>query len=363
MNSKANSPKKKNSSINSEDEQIKNIIKEINTNYRQTLFFDIRTPNKLKTLVRNRSNFSTINTKSNYSKKNLKRENSLTYQLKNKINKESLILELRQELKYHIKFHYIYKNLLSKIIHLKDLVKENKDKVEENTNILKETFKDRFDIIDNYEKTIKLLDLEKKELITSSTEILKMRENTNKKLLKQFSEIQEQNNEQRKKIDGLAKNITLLEYKKDHITDELQTQLNFDEGNYEKHLKLYKLLKMKYEYFLEEYNTYIKSGNEITKIDVKLFDDTNARNTLIEENLDIELTEQKLKTKNLMDNINNLKNKIKILKEKQKEEKIKEEKKEHFCKVIGLYNTKKRQKLTFRKSLSNKNYKKKIIFE
>ena len=181
MNSKANSPNKK-SSINSEDEQIKSIIKEINTNYRQTLFFDIRTPNKLKTLVRNRSNFSTINTKSNYSKKNLKRENSLTYQLKNKINKESLILELRQELKYHIKFNYIYKSLLSKIIRLKDSVKENKEQIEANTTALKETFKDRFDIIDNYEKAIKLLDSEKKEIITSCSEILKVKENTNQKL-------------------------------------------------------------------------------------------------------------------------------------------------------------------------------------
>ena len=150
MNSQRTSSIKKSNSINSEDEQIKNIIKEINNDFKQTLFFDIRTPNKLRTLVRNKSNFSTINTKSNYSKKNLKRENSLTYQLKNKINKESLILELRQELKYHIKFNYIYKSLLKKIIQLKDLVKDNKEQVENNTNALKETFKDRFEIIDNY---------------------------------------------------------------------------------------------------------------------------------------------------------------------------------------------------------------------
>ena len=360
MNSQRTSSIKKSNSINSEDEQIKNIIKEINSDFKQTLFFDIRTPNKLRTLVRNKSNFSTININSN-KKRTLKRENSLTFKLKNKINKESLIMELRQELKYHIKFNFIYKSLLKKIIQLKDLVKDNKEQVENNTNALKETFKDRFDIIDNYEKTIKLLELEKKELITSSTEIIKMRENTHKNLLKQFSEIQEQNDEQRQKIDGLTKNITLLEYKKSHINDELQTQLNLEERKYEKNLRLYKSLMRKYEYFLEEYNTYIKSGNEIAKVDVKLNDYTNAKNTLIEEDLDIELNEQLLRKKNLMDNINELKIKIKILEDKQKEDKLKHGK-THFCKVMGLYKTKMRHNI-FRKSASNKNYKMKIIYE
>lgn len=363
MHSKKNWSAKKNSNNNSEDEQIKSLIKEININYRNSLFFDTRTPNKLKTLVRNRSNFSTINIKSN-NNKTLKRENSLTFKLKNKITKESLILELRQELKYHIKFNFIYKSLLSKIIQLKDIVKENKEQLEENANALKETFKDRFDVIDNYEKTIKLLEIEKKELVTSNTEILKIKENTNKKLLKQFNEIQEQNNVQRKKIDNLGKNITLLEFKRDHINDELQNQFNIDETNYEKHLKLYKSLVRKYEYYLEEYNTYVKSGNEITKIDVKLFDDTIAKNTLIEENLDIKLNEQLLKKENLMDNINDLKVKIKILEEK-KEEQLKEEKekKEHLCRYMGLYKNKLRHIPNFRKSASNKAYKRKYFFQ
>ena len=239
--------------------------------------------------------------------------------------------------------------------------------MEENTNALKETFKDRFDIIDNYEKTITVLDLEKKEIIASSKEIIKMKENTQRSLLKQFSEIQEQNNEQRQKIDTLTKNISLLEYKKSTINDELQNQLNLDERKYETNLRLYKSLMRKYEYFLEEYNTYIKSGNEITSVDVKLNDYTNAKNTLIEEDLDIELNEQLLRKKNLMDNINDLKLKIKNLEEKQKKEKLKQEKK-HFCKVMGLYkanshNHHSHNHNVFRRSASNKNYKMSIIFE
>ena len=359
----SNKRNSENNNNNSEDEQIKNLIKEINNSYKNTLFFDIRKSNKLRTLIRNRSNFDSVYLKSN-NKKDFQRENSLTFQLKNKINKESLILELREELKYHIKFNFIYKRLLSRAIQLKEAVKENKEQIELNTNALKETFKDRFDIIDNYEKTIKLLDIEKKELITSSTEILKMRENTNKTLMKQFSEIQERNNEQRKKIDNLSKNISLLEYKKSHVNDELETKLTFDASNYEKHLRLYKALKRKYEYLIEEYNTFIKSGNEITKIDVKLFDNTNAKNFLIEENLDIALNEQKIRKQNLLDNISDLKIKIKYLKEKQEEEKLKEEKKKYFCKYNGLYRTTKfKYNPTVRKSSSYKTFKKKIKFE
>ena len=62
-----------------------------------------------------------------------------------------------------------------------------------------------------------------------------------------------------------------------------------------------------------------------------------------------------------MDNINELKIKIKILEDKQKEDKLKHGK-THFCKVMGLYKTKMRHNI-FRKSASNKNYKMKIIYE
>jgi len=360
MYTQRNFSNKKNNN-NSEDEQIKNIIKEINSNLRDKLFFDIKTPNKLRTLVRNRSDFYNIS-KSN-SKHSLKRENSLTFKLKNKINKENLILELRQELKYHIEFNYIYKRLLSKTIHLKDIVKENKDKVEENTNMLKESFKDRFDIIDNYEKTISLLEIEKKELIKTNNEIIKMRENTYQKLLRQFSEIQEQNNEQRVKIEELSKNINLLEYKKAHINDELQSKLDLEEKNYEKHLRLYKSLIRKYEYYLNEYNMFSKSGNEIAQIDVKLFDNTNVKNTIMEEDLRIELNEKIIKKENLLENINMLKKRIKILQERQKDYKLKEVNKKHFCKAMGLYKSKLGQSENFRKSASNKNFRKKITYE
>ena len=80
---------------------------------------------------------------------------------------------------------------------------------------------------------------------------------------------------------------------------------------YEDHLKLYQILVKKYKYYLDEYNSYLKTGDEITKIEVKLTDETNAKNCLIEENLEVELSEKLIKKSNLMTKINNLKLQIK----------------------------------------------------
>ena len=250
-----------------EDDLIKDIIREINDKYKYSLHSgNIKNQNKQKTLARNRSNFSTINIKK--STQPLKKQNSLVYNLQYKITKESLIIELREELKYHLKFNIIYKNFLSKVIKLKDVVKENKEKVEENAKLLKEAFKDRFNIVDQYEKTISLLDIEKKDIIKANKDIIKMRQNINRDLQKQFNEVTDQTNEQRKKIEELGKKVDLLQYQKDHIQEELQSQLNKEEINYDDHVKEYKTLINKYDYFLEEYNSYDKTGNEIAKQEV-----------------------------------------------------------------------------------------------
>ena len=353
--------RKESSNNSSEDEQIKKIIKEINRDYRNTFFFDYKSPTKIRSFIRNKSTFNSDKIRTNY-KTTPKRENSLSFKLKDKITKENLILELRQELKYHIKFNAIYNNLLTKIIHLKEIVKENKDKVQLKTDILKETFSDRFDVIDQYEKTIVLLGEEKKDIVKTNKDILKVKQNNNSKLIKEFNEIQEKNNKQREKIDSLQSNINTLEYKKSHLNEELQSQLEKEEKNYEQHLKLYKILYKKYQYFLDEYNTFLKCGDEITKIDVKLFDDTNAKNSLKEENLEVELNEKLIKKSFLLSNINHLKLQIKLIEEKQMEEKLKEEKKEQACKLMGKTQKKSKVSKNGRIKWSNTAHKKSLSY-
>lgn len=341
----------------SEDEEIKKVIKEINHDNKKRLFLDYKSPTKIRTFIRSQSTLTSTKIKShskiNFIKDN--QDNSLLFKLKDKIAKETLILELRQELKYHIKFKAIYKNLLKKITHLKELVKENKEKIEKNTELLKETFADRFNIIDSYEKTISLLNQEKKELNKSNKEILKIRQITKEKLTKELNEIQLRNTQQRDKIETLQKKLDALEYQKAHLNEELEKKMEFDENNYEKQLKLYKVLCKKYEIFLAEYNSYLKSGDEIAKIDVKLFDDTNIKNSLIEEDLDVKLNEKLLKKSYLLNNINSLKSKIAVIEEKLHEEKIKEEKK---LKLLNFYRSRMNNKLDIPSKYSKTDLKK-----
>ena len=337
-------PKKLKETINNniEDEEFKKISKQINHEYKRTLFLDFRSPKKVRSFLRNQSTLSSTKIKTNNQSKIFTPEkpgNTLTFKLKDKITKETLILELRQELKYHMKFNSIYHLLLKKIINLKEIVKENKDKIQQNTDLLKQTFLDRFNIIDHYEKTIALLEEEKNEINRTNNEIIRMRQITKEKLNKDFNDIQIRNSEQREKIDSLQNNINDLEYKKNHISEELHKQMEKDEKKYEEHLKMYKSLMKKYKFFFDEYNTFVKSGDEITKIDVKLDDETNAKNTLIEENLEVELNEKLIKKSFLLDNINVLKKQIKIIEDKQNEERIKEEKKAKACKIFGFNKT------------------------
>ena len=313
----------------SEDEEIKTIIKEINHDNKKRLFIDYKSPGKIRTFIRSQSTLtsSKIKPRSNIYFIRENQDNSLLFKLKDQITKETLILELRQELNYHIKFQAVYKNLLKKITHLKEMVKDNKEKIEKNTDTLKETFVERFNIIDNYEKTISLLKEEKNELNKSNKEIIKIRQINKEKLIKELNDIQKRNTQQREEIDTLEKKLNELEYQKVHINDELEKKMEDDQKNYEHQLKLYNALCKKHEIFLWEYNSYLKSGDEMTKVEVKLFDDTNTKNSLIEENLEIELSEKLLKKSYLLNNINNLKSNLKVIEERLEEEKMQEEKK------------------------------------
>ena len=227
----SNSKSNKDFSNNSEDEEIQKILKEIKNDHKRDSFFERKSPRKIRTFYRNRSILSsTTSVGTSYKKSftNKKNENSLSYKLKDKITKESLILELRQELKYHMKFNLIYKNLLKNVIHLKEIIKENRDKVKHNTDVFIETFRDRYDMIQQYEKTIISLKEEKEEIIQTNSDLLQLKENTNKKLLKEFSDIQEKNSQQKEKIDSLIFNIKDLEFKKINIKKELQEKIKVE---------------------------------------------------------------------------------------------------------------------------------------
>jgi hypothetical protein len=309
--------------INKISNPIKNIIN-------KRVLFNYKTPKKMHILLRNKSDFSSSTTLGTSYKKSFiskKQEDSLLYKLKDKITKETLILELRQELNYLIESNVVYNDFLKKIIRLKDLVKENRDKLQNNTDSFKETYKDKFNIIEQFENSIVFLGKEKTVMIEANDEILKIKQGTNNKLIKEFNEIQARNNVQKEEINSLDYKIRELEYKKSTLHDDLIKQYETDKKNYENFLKKYQILVNTYKYLSNEYDSYAKSGDEITKIDVKLDDESYAKTLLIKEDLEVKLGDRLIENSALVENMNTLKKEIKVIEDKQQEERDKREKK------------------------------------
>ena len=328
--SKLNKIENKHKNITIDNIKINKISNPIKNIINKRVLFNYKTPKKMHILLRNKSDFSSSTTLGTSYKKSFiskKQENSLLYKLKDKITKETLILELRQELNYHIESNVVYNDFLKKIIRLKDLVKENRDKLQNNTDSFKETYKDKFNIIEQFENSIVFLGKEKTVMIEANDEILKIKQGTNNKLIKEFNEIQARNNIQKEEINSLDYKIRELEYKKSTLHDDLIKQYETDKKNYENFLKKYQILVNTYKYLSNEYDSYAKSGDEITKIDVKLDDESYAKTLLIKEDLEVKLGDRLIENSALVENMNTLKKEIKVIEDKQQEERDKREKK------------------------------------
>jgi len=345
--------------INKISNPIKNIIN-------KRVLFNYKTPKKMHILLRNKSDFSSSTTLGTSYKKSFiskNQENSLLYKLKDKITKETLILELRQELNYLIESNVVYNGFLKKIIRLKDLVKENRDKLQNNTDSFKETYKDKFNIIEQFENSIVFLGKEKTVMIEANDEILKIKQGTNNKLIKEFNEIQARNNIQKEEINSLDYKIRELEYKKSTLHDDLIKQYETDKKNYENFLKKYQILVNTYKYLSNEYDSYAKSGDEITKIDVKLDDESYAKTLLIKEDLEVKLGDKLIENSALVENMNTLKKEIKVIEDKQQEERDKREKKLLSFRLSIFNNINKtNKKRNYNFKLRNKDFRKSLSY-
>ena len=99
--------------------------------------------------------------------------------------------------------------------------------------------------------------------------------------------------------------------------------------------KQYNILSNGYEYYKDEYNSFLKTGDEMTKINVKLDDDTNAKNELIKEDLEVKLNDKIIQKSFLIGNINRLKLKMKSITDQEKEKSSRYEKRLLASKIIS----------------------------
>ena len=364
--SKLNKIENKHKNITIDNIKINKISNPIKNIINKRVLFNYKTPKKMHILLRNKSDFSSSTTLGTSYKKSFiskNQENSLLYKLKDKITKETLILELRQELNYYIESNVVYNDFLKKIIRLKDLVKENRDKLQNNTDSFKETYKDKFNIIEQFENSIVFLGKEKTVMIEANDEILKIKQGNNNKLIIEFNEIQARNNIQKEEINSLDYKIRELEYKKSTLHDDLIKQYETDKKNYENFLKKYQILVNTYKYLSNEYDSYAKSGDEITKIGVKLDDESYAKTLLIKEDLEVKLGDKLIENSALVENMNTLKKEIKVIEDKQQEERDKREKKLLSFRLSIFNNINKtNKKRNYNFKLRNKDFRKSLSY-
>ena len=144
----------------------------------------------------------------------LSTENDL---LKRKLDENSpKILEYQTILEKCKRLEKENKNLAENNNILKEQFNEGKNRkldAEQNCDNLKQEFYDRFLIIENYEKQIKLLDEEKQEIIKTNTEIIEMKGQQTYDLQRQLNKVQEETNAQREVINDLNGKIAVLEEK------------------------------------------------------------------------------------------------------------------------------------------------------
>ena len=320
--------------MNTQDDQdLTSLLEEINnkSNDKNISYCNKEKSNKVKNSSYNKStaNYTCTNT---YTNNNLTTHNiittnyfagttSLSKKVKKNICKENLVMELREELKYNKTFNLMYSRYLEDVIKLKNQVKLNKDKVEENCEKLKKEYADKFAIIDSYEKQIIQLQSDRKNIIKTNDEILLMKNNQQKKLNAEIKSLDSKTEKQRTQIEKLKTNISSLEDRKLHLDEEFEKIKKDEEKQYQKLKKEYRYMLKKRDYFQEAYDEYEKIPEDLVKIDIKLEDHTNAKNALEEENLNIKLVEKNFETNRLMNSINNLNKKIKNFDADQKAKK------------------------------------------
>ena len=104
-----------------------------------------------------------------------------------------------------------------------------------------------------------------------------------------------------------------------------------------------------------------QQNNNINNNNKEKNNETNAKNYLIEEDLEVKLNEKLIKKSYLLGNINDLKLQIKFIEDKQKEEKLREEKKAQAAKLIGS-NKKRINKNKHTKNMFNNIFKKSLSY-
>ena len=241
-------------------------------------------------------------------KKNIKKSKNLLNQVHRVIDKESIILQLRNEFNYIKRLNYNYKKYLDKIKNLLIEVTNNKNEIETLSHKLKEDYSDDIVIIEKYEQKIKMISMNSNDAKEINESIIKMKNNETKKLNVKLTEIESKvnlNNKEIEKQNNIIKSYKskLQNEKKEFLKQEkeefnkinkLKQKINYSE-------KQVKIIKDKIKVYDE---------NNLIKKEVEIENEDMANNLLIKEDKECELNEKRILNEHLHFNIKTLSGEI-----------------------------------------------------
>ena len=237
-------------------------------------------------------------------KDNTKKSKNLLTQIRKTLNQESLIMQLRNEYNHIKNLNSNYKNYLKAIKRLKELFINNRGGMEKFSQFIQETYKDEIYLINNFEEEVNSIKEEKKHIIETNDSIMNIKNDAFKLLNIKLVEINEKVNINLKEIEKQTSKINSLESKKN---EEKKSFLKTEQQQFKKYQLLqnnYKVISSLYKEKKQE----IEDNKEIKPVEIE---NKEYSNKLINtENHYIQLSEEKIKNQNLLEEVRNLTIKI-----------------------------------------------------
>ena len=236
-------------------------------------------------------------------KDNIKKTKTLLKEIDKTITKESLIIQLRNEFNYIKILNQSYKDYLTIIKKIKETYLKNKKAIIEYNSFLRAAYKENVKIIDKYENKIEIIKKDKTNIIKTNEEILKIKNDQIKILNEKLIDIQTKVN---MNIGVLEKQRTIRKSLQDQLLNDRKEFMKKEEND-EKKLKSISE-KIKYLNNLEKYLQ--KEVNDVelnpNNKPIELEDEFKADKIIVIENKNIQLKEEQIKNKHLMDQVKDL---------------------------------------------------------
>ena len=237
-------------------------------------------------------------------KKDVKKSKNLLVQVHNVINKESIIIQLRNEFNYIERLNKYYIKYLNKIkILVKDVLKNKKD-VDNLKQFLIDNYGDDVKVIDKYENKIKMMSMDTNDSTKINEEILQNKKKETKELQNKLNDIESKVSLNLKEIE--KQKLILKKYEK-QFEEEKEELMNKEKSQI---IKISKI-KQKFSYYdkqikiLKDKIRVFEQNNPMEK-DVEIENEDIANLLLKKEDKECELNERIIENENLNYNFKTL---------------------------------------------------------